>query len=160
MHKHRLHMLKKNLNCFFLLPPLSEGLKVFFFKLLLFIYFFDLLIFFFFCVAAGNQSHDSTRSQLACSAEPQYWPLGSCRHMALFCLMTVCACACLRLEGGIPGEPADCRTPIKQKQIYSQYMPAKSQICKYIYFVVGKQQLCFLSKETCGKYANVRVIKS
>lgn len=57
--------------------------------------------------------------------------------MALFCLMTVCACACLRLEGRIPGEPADCHTPIKQKQIYSQgRMPAKSQKWKYIHFVV------------------------
>lgn len=46
--------------------------------------------------------------------------------MALFCLMTVCACACLRLEGGTPGEQADCHTPIKQKQIYFQgCMPSK-----------------------------------
>lgn len=46
--------------------------------------------------------------------------------MALFCLMTVCACACLRLVGGIPGEPADCHTPIKQTQIYSKgCVPAK-----------------------------------
>lgn len=74
----------------------------------------DLL--FFPYLAAGYQSHDSTRSQLACSAEPQHWPLGTCRHMALFCLMTVCACACLRLEGEIPGELADCHTPIKQNK--------------------------------------------
>lgn len=68
--------------------------------------------------------------------------------MALFCLMTVCACACLRLEGGIPGEPADCHTPIKQKQIYSKgCVPAKSQKWKCIRFEVEKQQLCFLSKE-------------
>lgn len=54
--------------------------------------------------------------------------------------MTVCACACLRLEGRIPGEPADCHMPIKQKQIYSQgRMPAKSQKWKYIHFVVEKQ---------------------
>lgn len=40
--------------------------------------------------APEHQSHDSTRSQLACSLVLQLWSLGSCRHMALFCLMTVC----------------------------------------------------------------------
>lgn len=69
-----------------------------------------------FSVAAPeHQSHDSTRSQLSCTPLLQPRPLGSCTHMALFCLMTVCVEP--SLEAGSPGGQAYRHTQIKSKQI-------------------------------------------